>query len=110
MKKLILVGLLSVGVACANETEKCTSETCMTFYKEANRFQSLFERLFHIDDEGTVILVGQQFEKMCNAFIELTPKDIKMLEKQGAIKASIMAENCANPDKMVEKFLNKLDE
>lgn len=110
MKKLILVGLLSVVVACANETEKCTSETCMTFYKEANRFESLFERLFHVDDEGTVILVGQQFEKMCNAFIELTPKDIKMLEKQGAIKASIIAENCANPNKMVEKFLNKLDE
>lgn len=73
MKKLILAGLLSVGVACANEvkkdTEKCTSKTRMTFYKESSRFHSLFEGLFHVDDNSaTAKLTSQQFEKMCNAF------------------------------------------
>lgn len=67
MKKLILAGLLSVGVACANETEKCTSKACKDYLKQEKVFKNAYNTLL---DEA---------QKLCEYANNLTIKEIKLV-------------------------------
>lgn len=93
MKKLLLAGLLSVGVACANETEKCTSETCFKFVQEYIRFDKMREK--YNTDKSYDKLTYRQLEKMCESFMDLTPKDVEILNKKDIISLDSIAEGCS---------------
>ncbi len=93
MKKLILAGLLSVGVMFANDTEKCTSETCIKFIQEVIRFNNMREK--YANNKSYEKLTFRQLEKTCEAFfMDLTPKDVEILDKRGVISSSSIAKGC----------------
>ena len=87
MKKLILAGLLSVGVMFANGDEMCiSSETCWAFKMELAKFAFLYAENRNKNTESATKQLDEQINKICSAFMDLTPNDIKILRENGLIE------------------------
>ena len=75
MKKLILAGLLSIGVACADDM-KCESKACKDFMEQ-------------VEETYRAFVVGKEIEKLCSYYDKLSIKEAKLIHTRITKELSI---------------------
>lgn len=97
MKKLILAGLLSVGVACA-----CDTENCQAFIQASNDFKKVYnikklDRQNIKDSLEKSAMVMGVTDSFCNSYAGLSVNEIVSLQTKNPQFANInddMSEQC----------------